>query len=362
MVGIWTLLSIFAFLINLSCLGWVYRGLRRIRNKPLPHRGLERPFSIIIAAQNEAENIAQCLNSLVHQNYPNDKFEIVLIADRCTDETVQIATPLKEKFVRLEIIEIAEVPPGVSPKKHALNRGIQQARFDHLLFLDADVIASPNHLRIMDRYFEDGADVVVGIMKLDLQNSFGQDFLCYERLLNWSVAAGSIGNGNGIVSYGGNWGYTRQAFQQVGGFEGIYHSLGGDDDLLLQKFSKAGFSIRFCADPDGWVTTPAPQTFGSFLTQRKRHFSAAKLYRKSIKTGYFIYHTSNLLLWIMPLILPPALALLVLKLIAVAALIQFSKRMFNVKLEIWRAPVHEFIYMVYNTLIAPMGLLTKIKW
>ncbi len=362
MTGLLAVISILVFSIQISFIFWIYLGLKKNINQNLDQNSTNRPFSIIIAAQNEEDSIGRCLNKLAIQNYPKDEYEIILVADRCTDNTVQIAAQFQDRFHDFRILEITEVPPGVSPKKYALNKGIRQAAYDHFLFLDADVIPTQNHIPIMNQYFNEDVDVVVGIMKLELQNHFWHNFLKYERILNWSVSAGSIGNGNAIISYGGNWGYTCQAFERVRGFEDIYHSLGGDDDLLLQKFGKAGLKIQFCSNPEAWVTTKAPDTFKAFLNQRKRHFSASKYYRRKLKAGYFLYHSSNLLLWIFPFLFFPAISLLFLKFIVNAALIKFSKNIFNEKLPLYQIPIFELIYLVYNVLVGPFGFLGKIKW
>ncbi|NIT60760.1 MAG: glycosyltransferase, partial [Aliifodinibius sp.] len=73
--------------------------------------------------QNEDDSIGRCLNKLAIQNYPKDEYEIILVADRCTDNTVQIAAQFQDRFHDFRILEITEVPPGVSPKKYALNKG-----------------------------------------------------------------------------------------------------------------------------------------------------------------------------------------------------------------------------------------------
>jgi cellulose synthase/poly-beta-1,6-N-acetylglucosamine synthase-like glycosyltransferase len=362
MIAPQAIFCILIFLINLIFIVWIYRGLKKAISPDTSQNPIDNSFSIIIAAHNEENKIGLCLERLATQNYPKEKYEVILIADRCSDSTVQIANRFQDKFHRLKIVEIAEVPEGIAPKKNALDKGTEVAMYDHFLFLDADVIPTKNHIQVMNQYFNEDVAVVVGIMKLELQSDFLHDFLKYERLLNWSVAAGSIGNGNPIISYGGNWGYTRQAFETVSGFEDIYHSLGGDDDLLLQKFGKAGLTIRFCTNPDGWISTQAPETFRAFLDQRKRHLSASKYYQNKFKVGYFLYHSSNLLLWTFPLLFLPAIFLLLIKFAATASLIRFSRNTFQEKLSLIQTPFWEFAFLVYNTLIPPLGFLGKIKW
>ena len=49
------------------------------------------PFiSIIVAAHNEEEYLDRCIKALVEQNYPKDKYEVIFINDRSTDQTQTI--------------------------------------------------------------------------------------------------------------------------------------------------------------------------------------------------------------------------------------------------------------------------------
>lgn len=355
-------ISISVFIVNLFYVFWIYRGLRKINKPPQPQNSTNLKFTIIIAAHNESGNISRCLSGLTSQNYPQDKYEIVIVADRCTDNTSWVAAQFHSKLSRLKIIEIDEVPPQVSPKKYALDQGIREASYNHLVFLDADIAPTQDHLQTINSYFSNNTDVVVGIMKLLPGNAMWSQMLIYERLLNWSVAAGSIGDNNPIISYGGNWAYTRQAFNKVQGFENIFHSLGGDDDLLLQKFAKANLKIQFCSDPLGWVTTEAPESFQKFLQQRKRHFSAGKYYQKKFKIGYFLYHTTHLLLWIMPFFYLPAIFLLALKIFFNFILMKLAKEVFRERINLAVTPIFELLLMLYNSLIGPLGFISKVKW
>jgi cellulose synthase/poly-beta-1,6-N-acetylglucosamine synthase-like glycosyltransferase len=362
MNGVLAALALVIFSINVYFIFWVYHGLKKIVAQPLPLDSSPQSFSVIIAARDEADRIDNCLRVLADQNYPKEKYEVVVIADRCTDKTVQVANQFKDRFINFKILEIREVPDGISPKKHALTKGIEEAAFNRFLFLDADVVPTPNHIQAMNSYFDGEGDAVVGIMKLTLQRGFWQSFLKYERLLNWSVAVGSIGNGNPMVSYGGNWGYTRNAFEKLKGFEGIYKSLGGDDDLLLQKFGRKKLSVRFCSNPDGWVSTPAPDSFRKFLQQRRRHFAAGKYYQLKFRIAYFLYHTSNVAVWIMPFIYPISAFLLFLKIVCNTALLYNSKKIFKEKMNPLYVPVFEIFFMLYAVLVGMLGSWGRIKW
>jgi cellulose synthase/poly-beta-1,6-N-acetylglucosamine synthase-like glycosyltransferase len=60
-----------------------------------PTRGgeprLAHQLAVLVPAHNEAALIARCLESLAGQDYPTDRYTVVVIADNCTDDTAAIA-------------------------------------------------------------------------------------------------------------------------------------------------------------------------------------------------------------------------------------------------------------------------------
>jgi len=354
------LFTLALLLIQLGFIFWIYSGLSRVNHHPQP-QDTQQNFTVIIAAHNEESSIADLLEKLSRQTYPLDKFEVIIAADRCTDATIAIAKPFAQKL-NLSILDIQDVPIGVSPKKNALERAIQKAQYNHLLFLDADVRPTIQHIETYNSYFADNVNAVVGIMAFEPATSFWQRFIVFEKLASWCIAAAGIASGRAIISYGGNWGYTKQAFETIGGFKDIRTSLSGDDDLLLQRFSKLPGRIAFCLNQEGWILMDYPQTFSEFLRQRRRHFSAGKRYQPLIQLGYLIYHLSNLLIWLLWIVYPPAIYALLIKLSADSWVLFKGGRIFKRSQNPVELPFFLLFYLLYNSLIGPLGHIGKVKW
>ncbi len=87
------------------------------------------PFvSFLIPTYNEEKNIAKCLQSIISQEYPTDKLEILVIDGMSSDETVEIA----KKYP----VRIICNPKRIIPE--ACNLGVTNARGELLSFLGAD--------------------------------------------------------------------------------------------------------------------------------------------------------------------------------------------------------------------------------
>src|SRR3990170_1036132 len=98
--------------------------------------------SVIIPAHNEAGTLGETLESLLKQTFRN--WEVIVVDNGSNDETAAIAATFAEKDHRIRVV--SEPQKGVSI---ARNTGIRMARFDWLLFLDADDCILPQHLERM---------------------------------------------------------------------------------------------------------------------------------------------------------------------------------------------------------------------
>jgi len=99
-------------------------------------------FSVIIPARNEEGYLAKTLKSIEEQNYSD--YEIIVVANACTDSTVKVAEKYADKVFVLD-------EPGVSK---ARNLGAEWATGDVLLFLDADTTLGPGVLPGIKKDFD----------------------------------------------------------------------------------------------------------------------------------------------------------------------------------------------------------------
>jgi cellulose synthase/poly-beta-1,6-N-acetylglucosamine synthase-like glycosyltransferase len=343
---------------------WLWYGLlQSIRHQPDISDPVENlPFSLIIAAKNEENCIGQVLDRLIDQNYPKNKYEIIIVADRCTDRTVEIVREKKKKFSSLNLLEIKEVPPAISPKKYALEAGIKMARNKILVLMDADCLPGSDYLKTINHYFVAGNQVVINFPKVIINNGYLHNYLLPERLLTWSLAAAGVGQQLPFLAFGGSWGYTREILRKTGGFEKILNSLSGDDDLLIYHMGKLKPPMAACLNSKGWVYTNLPENFKTFFRQRRRHHSAGKHYALPIKIGYAVFHGSNFLLWIFPLVWIPSLILLFLKFFLDSLFLKYAARVFQEEINFKNYVFFEVGYLLHHLIVAPFAFLGTAKW
>lgn len=97
-------------------------------------------FSIVIPLYNKEQSVKNTIQSVLTQKFK--EFEIVIVNDGSTDNSVQIVEQIQDSRIRI----IHQKNGGVSA---ARNRGIKEAKYDWIAFLDADDIWKENHLQTL---------------------------------------------------------------------------------------------------------------------------------------------------------------------------------------------------------------------
>ncbi len=131
--------------------------------------------TIVISAFDEEGCIRQKIENCLALDYPEDRLDVVVGCDGCTDRTAQVAREVRDPRV-----SIAELSPR-SGKPSVLSRLVPTARGDVVLLTDANVLLDRGALKALARHFHDpGVGAVVG--RLRLYNRARRD---YEESLYW---------------------------------------------------------------------------------------------------------------------------------------------------------------------------------
>ena len=226
-----------------------------------------RFLSIIIPARNEAKDITGCLRSISANNYPSDKFEIILIDDHSEDETSKIASLLE--ISNLTILKQEENRQG---KKQALKLGLQKAKGELILTTDADCVYDERWLSTMVSFYESHqAKLVTGPIDFAKPKGLFQKFQALDLNGLMVITAAGIQTDKQFMANGANMLYSKNIFEEVNGFRGNEHLASGDDMFLVHKVSELyPDDIHFVKSKTSVVSTLAETSLKSFLDQRKR--------------------------------------------------------------------------------------------
>ena len=201
--------------------------------------------SAILPAKDEEAYLALCLESIRKLTYPN--LEILVVDDRSTDRTGDIAREIASTDERIRVITIDELPPGWTGKTHALERASHMAHGQWLLFVDADTIHAPDSLGIVMEYARSQQAVLASLLPELRCESFWervmqpiaaitlmQSFPLHKINDNRSKLA--FANGQYIL-------IARQAYDAAGGHKAVRDRF-VEDIALAQRVKALGFPIR----------------------------------------------------------------------------------------------------------------------
>ncbi len=259
----------------------------------------QTPITVIIPARNEEKNIANCLLSILNQNYSSDKLQIIVVDDNSTDRTLEMISEIasQNKF-NISIVKLLDYK--IEGKKNAIQKAVSIAKNNLIVTTDADCIYHPNWLlSISNFYQENNCKMIVAPVELEGTNSFLEKFQVDEMLELFILTAGSIGIGKPLMCNGANLAFEKTAFEKVSDYEGNTNIASGDDVFLMRKIANefGNNSIQYLKSRQAIVKTKAVNNFSEFINQKIRwaskNFSSTSLWNSFIGVIAFL---SNLLI------------------------------------------------------------------
>lgn len=336
-------------------------------SKPLKTNYSKLPVSVIICAKNEADNLKRHLPLIANQNYP--EFEIVLINDASTDNTLSVMRQFKSDYASERCsIQIKSILEKASPgKKSALSRGIKAAKNDHLILTDADCKPdSKDWISEITSNFSDKKQIVLGYGAYQkIKKSFLNKMIRFETLLT-AIQYFSFANiGLAYMGVGRNMAYKKELYTRTDGFQKHLHMASGDDDLFINEVTNKQ-NTAICFSKNSFTTSLPETTFKKWIKQKSRHLTTANHYKFEHQFLLGLFYLSQISFWIL------AISLLILKtnpiLTIVLILFRFtilyfiigkSARMLNEKDLVVFAPLFEIsiifmqLYIFIRNIIAP---------
>ncbi len=268
---IWTLLiPIFLYYVFLL---WLIIGWKKLK----PFKVMSNPdkfITVLIPVRNENKNIIKLLDDLEKQEYPRDLFEVLIIDDHSTDNTIHLVKKKKKTSnLNIEIYESSFMDNRItSPKKEAITTGVSKAKGEFVIVTDGDSRLDKTWLSIYNSIFSEG-DIrfVSGPVFMEPGNFF------FTKVQSIEFAS-LIGTGAALFSWnipilcnGANMAFDRDSFNEVGGYRGNENVISGDDVFLLYKIlRKYPEKVKFLKSFHAIVRTPPTSGLTEFVHQRKR--------------------------------------------------------------------------------------------
>ncbi|HEY7751975.1 MAG TPA: glycosyltransferase [Ignavibacteriaceae bacterium] len=257
-------------------------------------------FSIIISAKNEAENIPTLINSILKIDYPLDNFEVIIIDDHSSDETFNLCSAYSAKYSFLKVFKNPET--GYYSKRKALSFGIGKASFDHIILTDADCLPEKEWLNAFNRKFNAGYEIIIGIAPFLKEDFIINNISCYENLRSSILSFSLAELGLPYTSAARNLGFTKIAFEKIGGYSKTFQSISGDDDLLIREALKQNLKVGLVSEEGSFVYSKTKKNLKDYLLQRSRHAQSSFYYLLRHKLILAAWHLTNLFFLLSPVL------------------------------------------------------------
>jgi GT2 family glycosyltransferase len=209
--------------------------------------GQSQPLvSVITPTYNRRNSLLATLRALESQSFPADQFEVLVIADGCTDGSADACRALHTSYT-LRVIEQANAGPAV-----ARNVGCQQARAPLLVFLDDDVIPDPDFLTAHWRIHQQASTQVVIGPLLRPPSARLQPWVYWE-LATLEQQYDAMARGEWEPSprqfYTGNASVARAAVLDAGGFNPEFRR--AEDVEMAYRLQGSGYAFVFAPQARG---------------------------------------------------------------------------------------------------------------
>ncbi len=243
---------------------------------PLPADDYKR-FAVLIAAYREDAVIMATVHSCLAQDYPSDKYDVVIISDHMLPETNSALSGLSVKLLQVDF----EKSTNTKSLKAALEY-LDEDDYDVALIIDADNIIGPSYLSEVNNAFAVSGVQVVQSHRIAKNLNTDMAYLdaVSEEINNSIFRLGHANLGMSAALIGSGMAFEYPLFRAA---MMSNTSVGGFDRVLEMKLLYQG--VRFHYLPDTCVKDEKIQKAHSFYQQRRRWLSA-----QYYSLGEFMHH------------------------------------------------------------------------
>lgn len=230
-------------------------------------------IDILVAARDEEDTIARCIESLIALDYPKEKVHIWIGDDDSRDNTWDIISRFQAKYSNVKGVKISDHVIEGNGKANVLAQLAHFGKGEWMFVTDAD-IAVPKEwaIALVSVAISKDLALVTGTSLVE-----GESFLARFQRVEWLYATSMLkvvsDLGIQATTMGNNMAVRREVYEELGGYENIPFSVTEDLELFKQVKKKYATQNLFNAEV---LNKSVPQTsFISLLIQRKRWMRGA---------------------------------------------------------------------------------------
>ena len=264
--------SIFVFVLLTLMYAYqlIYIAVGYLKRKPklLPEAKENHRYAVFISARNEAGVIGELIESLKKQNYPDDKYDVYVLADNCTDNTAGVARDAGALVYERENIQLVGKGYALDYLYKNVISEKGEKYYDAFIVFDADNIVHPDFLKEINKTFDTGRFDAITTYRNSknfadnwLTAAYSIWFMREARYVNYPrmlLGAQCMISGTGFL-------VSAETMEKNGGWP--FHLLTEDIQFSV-NCAIQGMSIGYC--DSAMVYDEQPGTFKQSWNQRLR--------------------------------------------------------------------------------------------
>jgi biofilm PGA synthesis N-glycosyltransferase PgaC len=325
----------------------------------------QEPVSVIIAARNEFENLQKNLPAILTQDYP--EYEVVVVNHCSWDNSQQYLEELQQTYKQLKISQLIEQEKYPTGKKFALTIGIKAAKYDQLIFTDADCAPASNQwLALMQSRFTGNKEIILGYSPYYKKGGMLNLFDRFETFLTGLFYFSFALAGNAFMGVGRNLAYRKEVFFRHKGFASHQHIMSGDDDLFINE-AATPYNVAIECNPESFTWSEGKPTFEKWSRQKSRHMTTGKHYKPQHKRSLGVYYASlflfygllaacllvNITTW------PIVAGIYFLRLLSQVIVYYNAAVKLKCTSLVWSVPFNDILFVLFTLFYGTKGLFTR---
>jgi glycosyltransferase involved in cell wall biosynthesis len=206
--------------------------------------------SIVVPTYRRPDALGRTISALVDQDYPADRYEVIVVDDGSGDSTPDVVAALQETS-GAKLIYLRQDNAGAAT---ARNHGARAASGELLIFVDDDIVVERSHIRDHLRARGDGDPLVNGHWEFPDEltealeaTPFGRFRLGVERWVKDGIVKVAVEefleSPSAVTAC--NLSVRKDAFWQLGGFDEDFPFAGYEDQELSFRAVNAGRSLLY---------------------------------------------------------------------------------------------------------------------
>jgi GT2 family glycosyltransferase len=208
------------------------------KDKMVPDKIL---FSVVVPTYGRAHLLSECLAALAKQDYPKDRWEVLVVDDGSPNPPQEVVQSFRESM-DVDLLIKNHAGPAA-----ARNHGAARARGEYIAFTDDDCAPAPDWLSALEARFKTNPRSAIGGKSLNNKpaNLYST---ASQLLIDYLYAYYNEDPDHAVFLTSNNLAVPTAVFHEVGGFDTGFVKAAAEDRELCDRWIASGYPLIYAPE------------------------------------------------------------------------------------------------------------------